>query len=117
LLRLREDTSQRFDALAEREYEQRLATFLVRNVPGLAGTALDTNMQQSRASIAAARLYGFETERDIAIFALSAALLGPDFHATMGGAREILAMRQPAEHRATLLSYFTRELFDLLAEG
>lgn len=103
--------------LEERRFESRIGTFLRENVAALAGMQPDAHRRQVRASIATARHFDFVTEREIATFALSAALLGPDFHTTMGGAKQILTLDKPAEYRAKLLEYFTRELFDILAEG
>ena len=66
--------------------------------------------------VAMARHFGLRSEADIARYALSAALLGTNFFETMGGVREILEMNEPAEYRAKLLEYFTREMFDILGQ-
>ena len=112
-----EQTWQAIDLIEERKFQARLAQFLVANAPGLEDIPSLDHLKQVGYVIDVARSFGFSSERDIATFALSAALLGPDFHETFGGAREILGMKEPPEYRARMLEYFTREMFAVLARG
>lgn len=106
-----------FDKKEEQEFLERLAEFLRTKAPEMHDVDPDEHYRMTRTIVAKAREFGFRRENDIAIFATCASLLGPDFHETMGGAREILESDNSAEYRAKLLEYFTREMFEILAVG
>lgn len=117
MLQISEQTSNRFNSEAEDRFIGRLVEFLVSKAPELKTLGRDEMYRQTRLVVETARQYGFESEREIATFALTSAFLGMDFHQAMGGAREILAMNESAEYRAKLLEYFTREMFDIVGQG
>lgn len=103
-----------FADTAEAAYVRKLADFLRANAPGMATEPDQTLLPQVAHVVQRARDFGFASEREVATFALTAALLGPDFPDNFAGAREILEMKAPASRRAELLQDFTRELFEVL---
>lgn len=104
-----------FADTAEATYIRKLAGFLRANVADMATEPDHTLLPQVAHVVRQARDFGFSSEQDVATFALTAALLGPDFTTNFAGAREILEMKAPPARRAQLLQDFTRELFAVLA--
>lgn len=103
-----------FADAAEAAYIRKLAAFLRANAPGMATEPDETLLPQVAHVVQRARAFGFSSEREVATFALTAALLGADFADQVGGAREILELQDTAARRAELLQDFTRELFEVL---
>ena len=117
MLDISDQTHSVFDSNEEREFLERLADFLRTQAPEMHDVDQDEHFRMTRSIVANARKFGFRRENDIATFALSAAVFGPDFHETMGGAKQILESDNTPEYRAKLLEYFTREMFEILAEN
>lgn len=114
MFRISKQAFSQFAETAESAYIRKLAGFLRANAPGMATEPDHTLLPQVAHVVARARDHGFSSERDVASFALTAALLGPDFPDNFPGAREILDMKAPAPRRAQLLKDFTCELFEVL---
>lgn len=103
---LKDQTEQRFVA--------KLAAFLREKVPALASESLEATIVQCKLLKRKANSFDMSSERAVAAFAMTAAVLGLDFVERFRGARQILYADAPEEEKAELLEGFTVTLLDRL---
>ena len=101
-------------AREERLFIDRLTAFLRETVPELADQPPPAMDAQVRLVIEAARGYGLRSEQAVSAYALTAALLGPDFVDRFPAAHAIMLDESSEQRKAEQLEAFTTALFDAL---
>ena len=104
-----------FGAQAEANFLIKLNRVVRETVPEVASESEPDFTNLLRDVVARARTFGLETEQSIGAYAITAAMLGPDFPERFAGAREILCGHEDEEGKAELLQCFVAALFDTLA--
>jgi hypothetical protein len=112
---------EQYDALrrcSEVSFEARLALFLLEQFPEEGEVDQAQFDETIRVQIATARTFGLETEQQIATYAVSACLLGSDFHKHFPAANQVLESKLlNADDKARWLDSWTRTLFEALEAG
>ena len=114
MLTLSPETFQRMSAVEEQRFVERIVDFLRQNVPQMAGEPQDSMVAQVRVLKAEAATYDMTSEQAVAVYALTAALIGADFSERFGGARKILFSANDQDKKAQLLEGFTVTLLQKL---
>lgn len=101
-------------AVEEQRFIDRLVAFLRQQVPQMAREPQDVMVAQVRALKAEAATYDMNSERAVATYALTAALIGADFAEKFPGARKILFTKNDQDKKSQLLEGFTVTLLQEL---
>ncbi len=101
----------------EARFVRKLATFLREKVPSLASEAPEAVEAQCRLLMQRSRGFDMKSEQAVAVFAMTAAVLGLDFVERFPAARQILFRPVSQERKAELLQGFTVKLLDTLRKG
>ncbi len=109
---------EQFDALAqsgEESFESRLVLFLREQFPDSAAEDDTLFLQTIRQQIARARSFGFQTERQLATWLVSAWALGIDFDSRFPAAQGVLSSPLvTVDEKAAWLESWTRAMFESL---
>lgn len=87
-------TSEQIEAIGEKQFLARLTEYMANGFPG-AGEKLRTPIGQATLEkvLADARIYGLETELELAYYAMVAWNMGVDFHSKLPAFYEILTSK------------------------
>jgi hypothetical protein len=114
MLTITPETFAAMESQEERAFVGRLVAFLRDSVPELRDESATAMEAQTRLQIDRARGFGMRSERAVACYALTAAMLGPDFPDRFPAARRILEAPTNETVKAERLEAFTTALFDAL---
>jgi hypothetical protein len=101
----------------DRSYELRLTRFLQEQFADAAKEPTNRLRPDVAAQIGKARGYGLLSEQEVAIYVITAWLLGQSFDREFPAAHEVLTSPVSAELKAHFLEQWSRQMFEELAGG
>jgi hypothetical protein len=114
MLKISPDAIEALRQAGERNYILRLGEVVRAALPDLRDEPDATLYPQLQSLVEQARGFGLGSERAVACYVMTGALLGIDFSERFAGAREILTSKDSEERKAELLEGFTVTLFQTL---
>ena len=114
MLNISDQVMGRFEEQSEQRFIAKLAAFLKAKVPSIASENPSTVFAQCKSLKDKANSFNMRSEQAVAVFGLTAALLGLDFVERFRGARQILYSSAAENHKAELLEGFTVSLMTRL---
>ena len=107
---------EQFRLMGQEEFGVRMAALLAEQFSDAAELCRDELLTGVREQVVRAQRYGFLAEQDVAVYVLTAWLLGEDFDKELPAAEQILNSGDAPEVRATRLEEWTQALFSALEE-
>ena len=95
----------------ELSYEQRLTSFLQSQFADALAQPVDQLRPAVSTQIKKARSYQILTEQDIAVYVITAFLLGENFDSQFPAAGDVLTAQIPGEMKSKFLEDWTEEIF------
>jgi hypothetical protein len=99
---------------SEADYVERLTRFLQNEFPDASTEPVLTLLVEVASQVRKARSYEITSEQDIAIYVITAWLLGVDFDTGFPAAENVLTAAVPGEMKAKFLEDWTHQLFESL---